>query len=91
MPFIGDPAVASRQLKNFFMFGEGIIEIGMRIQGAKVATQCDMCLDVEKLLREEKHQMLVQKRLNCNDLFAIQIDQGQALNFRTQTPGQAGN
>lgn len=91
MPLVGDPSVASRQLKNFFMFGEGIFEIGMRIQRAEVATQCDMCLDVEKLLREKKHQMLVQKRLNSSDLFAIQIDQGQALNFCTQTPGQALN
>jgi hypothetical protein len=89
MPFVGDPTVASRQLKNFFMFGKRIIEIGMRFQGTEMVTQCDMRLDVKKLLREKKHQMLVQKRLNGRDLFATHIGQGQALNFRTQTPGQA--
>ena len=82
---------ASGQFKQMRMFCKWIIEIGVRIQRSEMTAECDVSIDIEKLLREKQYQVLMQQFADGIDLFRVQFTQIQAFDFGTERSAQSSN
>lgn len=60
MPFVRDTALTRRELEEFGMIGERVLQVRMPFEVPKMTPERDMLVDREMLVRKEQNQVIEQ-------------------------------